>query len=118
MVCDRDGQGRFKTGHSGGRPKGSRNKLPAELVAKVLDTIDRLDAESESGSYLYDLAKAGGQGERLFASIVGRLIPRTSSVELDDRASGLAAIKAEAAELTDAEVSRRLRERWAGRVGT
>lgn len=72
----RDKNGRYLPGP--GRPKGSKNKTPQQLLDLFLKTAFELEAEK--GKSLIDCAK---QDRKWFYALVVKMMPKTATVQAD-----------------------------------
>lgn len=61
------------SGNPNGRPKGSKNKLPGQILSRVIDVWDKL--EKTKGKSLLEIAKANP--EWFYNVFISRMIPRS-----------------------------------------
>ena len=69
-----------QSGNQRGRPKGSKNKAPREVVERILGTLDELDAlKAKDKKPLYPggyLLCMGIGDPKTFAALLGRCLPK------------------------------------------
>jgi hypothetical protein len=74
----RDAKGRF-TSNNPGRPKGSKNKTPQQLLDLFIKTAFEMEQEGK-GKALLDCAR---QDRRWFYSLMAKMVPKSATVQTD-----------------------------------
>jgi hypothetical protein len=93
----RNSKGQFQLGHSGGRPKGARNRLASSVYSDVLDflTEPAVFQASEPTKFRALLLTLWRESPRDLARFVASILPRELSIETST-----------VTELTDEELDR------------